>query len=71
MEFILKAKLPKNMNTWFVRWEIKVKVKSIKQLERSIEYNNWYILLNVINWDNWNYLSINDYSWKKSYKYLY
>lgn len=64
MEFTLKANLPKNLNTWFVRWELKVKVRNIKHLEESIDYNNWYILLNVISWDNWNYLQINDYAWK-------
>ena len=35
-----------------------------KWLQESIEYNNWYILLNVVEWDNWLYLQINDYAWK-------
>ena len=65
MEVTLKASLPKNLNTWFVRWEIKVKVRNIKWLLESIDYNDWSILLNVIWSENWNYLQINDYAWKK------
>ena len=60
----IKAKLPKN-NVSFISWEIKVKVKSISDLEKSIDYNWGYILLsvkkNIQDWDEWYYLQINDY----------
>lgn len=49
---------------WLV-WEIMVKIKSISDLEKSIDYNKWYIKLNVkrAEW-GWLYLSTNEYHWK-------
>ena len=42
------------------------KIKSISDLEKSIDYNNWYIKLNVkrAEWGGL-YLSTNEYHWKK------
>ncbi len=50
---------------WLV-WEIMVKIKSISDLEKSIDYNNWYIKLEVKKTKEWwMYLSTNEYFWKK------
>lgn len=67
MKVELTAKLPdiKNKPNWLV-WEILVKIKSISDLEKSIDYNNGYIKLDIkrAEWW-WLYLSTNEYHWKK------
>ena len=65
MKIELSAKLPniKNKPSWLV-WEILVKIKSISDLEKSIDYNNWYIKLDVKRSENWLYLSTNEFYWK-------
>jgi hypothetical protein len=68
MQVFIKAKLPENKPDFLV-WIIELKVNSLYDLEKSIEYNWWKIILNVLNSDDGHYLKINDYyKWKKKDK---
>lgn len=67
MKVELTAKMidMENKPNWLV-WEIMVKIKSISDLEKSIDYNKWYIRLEVKRAEWWGlYLSTNEYYWKK------
>lgn len=58
----IKAFIPESCPS-FIKWVVKLKVKDFWDLEKSIDYNKWYILLNVKEdkeWE-WYYLQINDY----------